>query len=209
MTPLANEDIASPCHTNLTIAAPERVVSVVWVIYDRGRDVHAFYSDPSVVALARRLHLALLVLFTALNQFAAASGHRELVKAKLIRLGFSGVGPLCTRIVSSAPSRIVAAILSSPEHYEPYGIDTVHLNPDDWVVPELILAGGHDDVSGTARFDLYFRQYRDLGAAWVFVVQNNSPHCYTANAKNHHPGVAERQHPTATNLAIHESTSPD
>jgi hypothetical protein len=31
----------------LTIAAPERVVSAVWVI--NGRNVHDFYSDPSVV----------------------------------------------------------------------------------------------------------------------------------------------------------------
>jgi hypothetical protein len=45
----------------LTIAAPERVVSAVWVIYDRDRDVHDFYSDPSVVPFARRLHLALLL----------------------------------------------------------------------------------------------------------------------------------------------------
>jgi dienelactone hydrolase len=124
------------------------------------------------------------VLFTALNRFAAASAHCELANAKLILLGFSGAGPLCARIVSSAPSRIVAVILSAPGHYEPYGIDIVHLNPDDWAVPELILAGGHDDVSGTALPYLYFGKYRDLRAPWVFVVQNNSPHCCTANAKN-------------------------
>jgi hypothetical protein len=57
VTPLANEDIAIPCHTDVTIAAPERVVSAVWIIYDRGRDVHNFYSDPSVVPFARRFTL--------------------------------------------------------------------------------------------------------------------------------------------------------
>jgi hypothetical protein len=34
-----------------------------------------------------------LVLFTALNQFAAARAHCKLANAKLILLGFSGAGP--------------------------------------------------------------------------------------------------------------------
>lgn len=51
-------------------------------------------------------------------------------------------------------------------------------------VPELIIAGGADDVSGTARPYGYFKKYREKGAPWVFVVQNGSPHCCTANAKD-------------------------
>jgi dienelactone hydrolase len=208
--PLANEDVASGCHLAITIAAPEHPVDAVWVIYDRGRDVHDLYSDPSVVTFARRSRLALLlhghcpgkkpedhgdmnmdpanglgrVLFAGLAQFAEISGHRELANAKVFLLGFSGAGSLSARMVSFAPSRVVAAILSSPGHYEPMGIDTVLLNHGDWTVPELILAGGRDDVSGTSRPYAYFQKYRDLGAPWLFVVQNNSPHCCTANAKN-------------------------
>ena len=100
--PLVNEDIAAACHAAITIPAPEHSVDAVWVIYDRGRDVHDLYADPSVISFARRLHLALLlhghcpgkqvedrgdmnmdpanglgrVLFAALSQFAEASGHR-------------------------------------------------------------------------------------------------------------------------------------
>lgn len=51
-------------------------------------------------------------------------------------------------------------------------------------IPESIMAGGHDEVSETEQHYSYFKKYRELGAPWVFVVQNNSPHCCTANAKN-------------------------
>lgn len=209
VAPAANEDIASDCHAAMTIAAPEYPVSAVWVIYDRGRDVHDLYSDPDVLALARRFRLALLlhahcpgkkaedrgdmnmepaeglgpVLFRMLNQFAQISGHPELPDAKLILLGFSGAGSLCARMVGFASDRVVAAILSAPGHFEPQGIDTVQLKQDALRAPELIMAAGHDDVSGTARPYAYFKKYRDLGAPWAFVMQNNSPHCCTANAK--------------------------
>ena len=90
------------------------------------------------------------VLFRALHQFAEVSGHPELSDAKLILLGLSGTGSLCARMVEFAPSRVVAAILSSPGHYVPLGMDTVRLNRDGWEVPELIMGGGgRDDVSGT------------------------------------------------------------
>lgn len=210
VSPLPNEDIAAGCHSELTIAAPEHPITAVWVIYDRGRDVHELYSDASVLAFARRFRLALMLhghcpgknpedrgdmnmepsnglgrlLFTMLNQFAKMSGHNELVSADLIFLGFSGAGSLCARMVSVAPDRVVAAILSAPGHYEPFGINTVSLSADALVIPELIIAGGHDDVSGTARPYSYFQKYRSLGAPWVFVLQNNSPHCCTANAKD-------------------------
>jgi dienelactone hydrolase len=210
VTPLPNEDIASDCHYTLTIPASSRSIRAVWVIFDRGHDVHDLYSDATMLAFARRFHIALLLhghcpgkaaedhgdmnmdpsrglgraLFTALDQFGSASGHRELSSTKLIFLGFSGAGPLCARLVGSAPDRALAAILSSPGHYEPLGIDTVDLSPHALTVPQLIIAGSADDVSGTARPYLYFRRYRDLGAPWAFIVQNNSPHCCTANAKD-------------------------
>lgn len=78
---------------------------------------------------------------------------------------------------------MLAAVLSSPGHYEPLGIDTVELNPESLQVPQLILAGSADKVSGTARPYLYFRKYFDRDAPSAFVVQNKSPHCCTANAR--------------------------
>lgn len=210
VAPLPDEDIASDCHYDLTIPAPTHAVTAVWVIFDRGHDVHDLYGDADVLAFARRFRSALLLhghcpgkaaddhedmnmdpskglgraLFTALDQFANTSGHRELSSAKIIFLGFSGAGALTARLVGLNPHRALAAILSSPGHYEPLGIDTVTLNADALNVPELILAGSADDVCGTARPYLYFRKYRDLGAPWAFIVQNNSPHCCTANAKD-------------------------
>ena len=81
------------------------------------------------------------VLSTPLKQFAERSGHHELADAKLILLGFSGAGSLCARLVEFAPERVFAATLSSPGHYEPLGMDTVHLDGNALAVPQLILAG--------------------------------------------------------------------
>ena len=209
VTPLPSEDIASDCRYTLTIPAPAYPVRAVWVIFDRGHDVHDLYSDKSIVDFARRLRIALLLhghcpgkqavdhgdmhmdpsaglsnsLFRAIDKFAEQSGHRELSSTKLIFLGFSGAGALCARFVNLVPSRVIAAILSSPGHYKPFGIDTVELNHESLAVPQLILVGSADNVSGTALPYAYFRKYRDLGAPWAFIVQNRSPHCCTANAK--------------------------
>jgi len=210
VAPFPDEDIASDCHYELRIPNPTRQITAVWVIFDRGRDVHDLYSDAAVLAFARRFRIALLLhghcpgkraedhndmnmdpskglgraLFAALGQFASTTGHPELAASRLIFLGFSGAGPLCARLVDSVPDRVLAAILSSPGHYEPLGIDTVELNTQSIMIPELIIAGSADNVSGTARPYLYFRKYRDRGAPWAFIVQNRSPHCCTANAKD-------------------------
>jgi len=210
VAPLPDEDIASDCHYELTIPIPTRQVTAVWVIFDRGHDVHDLYSDKAVLAFARRFQIALLLhghcpgkraedhkdmnmdpskglgraLSAALTQFASTTRHRELASARLIFLGFSGAGPLCARLVGSVHNRVLAAVLSSPGHYEPLGIDTVEQNTNSLMVPELIIAGSADNVSGTARPYSYFRKYRDRGAPWAFIVQNGSPHCCTGNAKN-------------------------
>lgn len=208
--PLPTEDIASDCHYKLTLPDPKKQIELVWVIFDRGLDVHKLADDPAVTAFARRFHIALLLhghcpgkkdedhndmnmdpsnglgraLFAALDQFAQIANHPELSNAKLIYLGFSGAGPLSARLVGMNPSRTVAAILSAPGHYEPMGIDTVSLDDQALAVPQLVMTGSADDLSGTARPYLYFKKHRDRGAPWVFVVQNNSPHCCTANARN-------------------------
>jgi dienelactone hydrolase len=209
VAPLPEEDIASSCHYELTIPSQVKKVMAVWVIFDRGRDVHELYSDEAVLQFAGRFRIALLLhghcpgkrpedhndmdmdpskglgraLFAALDQFAAAAGHHELTRIPLIFLGFSGAGPLSARLVGSSPKRVLAAILSSPGHYDPLGMDTVELSSESLRVPQLIVAGGADKVSGTARPYQYFRKYRDRGAPWAFIVQNGSPHCCTANTK--------------------------
>jgi hypothetical protein len=170
VTPLPAEDIDSACHYKLNIPVPEHKIQMVWVIFDRGRDVHDLYGDPVVLSFARRFDLALLLhghcpgkqpddhgdmnmepanglgpaLLRALDQLADQTGHHELSSAKLIFMGFSGAGPLCARLVALLPDRTVAAILSSSGHYDPVGIDTVKLDQRMLSVPELILAGGAD-----------------------------------------------------------------
>ncbi len=210
VAPLPTETFAGPCLYKLTLPAANRAVRAVWVTVPRGRDIMQFYSDPEVVAFARRHSLALMMpvqcpaknapggpaemdmdpahgfgraLFTALDQFARESGHSELSSAKLILLGFSGTGALFAHFVGYAPDRVVASIPTAPGHYDPVGIDKVRLPPAALAVPELIIAGGADNVSGTQRPYNYFRQYRDRGAPWAFLVQNNTPHCCIINTK--------------------------
>jgi hypothetical protein len=209
VVPLPNEDMASACSYTLTIPYPKDPIRAVWVIFDRGHDVHDLYSDHVVLEFARSFRLALLLhghcpgkapenrrdmnmdpekglgraLFTALDQFGQITGHRELADTKLIFLAFSGAGPLSARFVGSVPDRVIAAILSAPGHHDPYGIDTVDLDTRTLAVPQMIIAGAADNISGTSRPYEYFRKYSEQGAPWSFVLQNKSAHCCTANAK--------------------------
>jgi len=210
VTPLPDEDFSGPCHYEITLPAGDRHVRAVWVIFDRGRDIMKFYSDPDVVAFARGHDMAIMMphqcngknapggsdemdmepshgvgraLFTALSQFAEQTRHPELSSAKLVLLGFSGTGALFAHFVGYAPDRVVASIPADPGHYDPVGIDNVYLSNAAISVPELILAGGADKVSGTQKPYDYFLLYRRRGAPWSFVVQNKTPHCCIINAK--------------------------
>ena len=107
-------------------------------------------------------------LLRALAQFARETGHAELSKAKLILLGFSGAGPLSGRLIGDYPGRVLAGILSAPGHYAPQGIDTVRLDHDAQQIPELILAGGADDRTGTRLPFEYFARYRRLEQVYLY-----------------------------------------
>lgn len=206
VAPQADEDISGACGYELTLLDPARPVKGVWVVFDRGRDMHRYYGDPDVQALAQRNDLALLLafhcraksyedinadpakglgraLFTALQQFAAASKHPELASAKLIMLGFSGPGTLVARFPAFASERVAAVIAAGAGQFDPLGLDTINLSVEAAAIPQLLLAGGSDAVSGTQRPYDYFRRHYDQGAAWTFVVQNNAPHCCIINAK--------------------------
>jgi dienelactone hydrolase len=206
VVPKPEEDIAADCRYEITIPNPLRPIRAVWVIFDRGRDMLRYYGDPEVQAFAYRNDLALLfpfhcraktyedmdvdpsrgigrALFAALSQLAQSSGHQELASAKLILLGFSGAGSLVARLAGYAPDRVIAAIPADASQFSPLGIDTVTLSPEAQAVPQLILTGGADHVSGTERPYEYFRKYVEKGAPWAFVVQNKTPHCCIINAK--------------------------
>jgi hypothetical protein len=61
VAPLPDEDIASSCHYELTIPSQVKKVMAVWVIFDRGRDVHELYSDEAVLQFAKQFRIALLL----------------------------------------------------------------------------------------------------------------------------------------------------
>ena len=208
VAPQADEDVAAACRYEITLTNSSRKVEGVWVIFERSLDMLRYYQDADVRAFARQHDLALLfpfhcpsqsetggdmnvdpskglgrALFTALAQLAEASGHSELASAKLILLGFSGTGSLVGRLAEFAPDRILAVMPTDPGHFVPLGMDTINLSPKAASIPQLILAGSADAVSGTERPYAYFRRYFDAGAPWTFVVQNKSPHCCIMNAK--------------------------
>ena len=209
VAPQPEEDLASSCRYEITLIDPSRTIRGVWVIFDRGRDMLRYYGDPDVQAFAQRNDLALMLpfhcaaksvimagdintdpakglgraLFAALAQFAEASRHPELASTKVILLGFSGTGALVGRFPEYAPDRVLAVIASDPGHGETFGVDTINLSKKAAAVPQLILVGSDDAVSGTERPYAYFRKYFDQGAPWTFVVQNGTPHCCIINAK--------------------------
>lgn len=202
-----DEDIQSPCGYELTLLDPARPVKGVWVIFDRGRDMLRYYGDPEVQAFALRNDFALLLafhcrsksyedmnvdpaqglgraLFTALQQFGTEARHPELASAKLIVLGFSGPGTLAARFPGYAPDRLLAAIPAGAGQFDPLGLDTIALSHEAAAVPQLIIAGSGDAVSGTQRPYAYFRKHFDQGAPWTLLVQNAIPHCCIINAKS-------------------------
>jgi dienelactone hydrolase len=206
--PQGDEDIAEPCRYELTMTAASRRIKGVWVIFERSLGTLQYYRDADVRAFARRRDLALLypfacrsrsdtggdinvdpsrglgrTLFAALAQLAERSGHPELASAKIILLGFSGTGSLVARMTEYAPDRVIASIPTHPGHFDPLGMDTVTVSQKATDIPELILVGSADAVSGTQRPYDYFRRHFDKGAPWTFVVQNRVPHCCIMNAK--------------------------
>ena len=209
VAPQSDEDLSDACRYELTLANPSRRVRGVWVIFEGSRDTLRYYEATDVRAFARLHDLALLfpfhcrsksetggdvnvdpskgigrALFTALSQVGQSSNHQELVSAKLILLGFSGTGSLVGRMAGFAPKRMLAVVSTNPGHFDPLGMDTISLSRTAAAIPELILTGGADAVSGTQRPYGYFRRHFDQGAPWTFVVQNKVPHCRIMNAKD-------------------------
>lgn len=209
IAPRPGEDMDGPCHYSLDLPATSEAIRAVWIIFDRSRDIHDLVQYPDTLAFAQQFHVAILLhghcpgirpedrgdmnmdpsaglglaLLRSLDRFAQDASHPELRSAPFILLGFSGAGTLSAHLVNAYPQRTIAAVLSAPGHFAPMGIDTVVLNKQAQAVPHFILAGGADDRSGTRLPYDYFLRYREAGAPWTFVLQNNSPHCCTANAK--------------------------
>ena len=122
-------------------------------------------------------------IFAALTDFSRQSDHPEISDAKLIVMGFSGIGAMFAHFVRYAPDRVLAAILANPGQTEPYGMKDITMDPTAFAVPQLIITGGIDDRGGTQRPWDYFSRHWSRGAPWVFLVQNGLPHCCVINAK--------------------------
>jgi hypothetical protein len=193
VAPQPGEDLAADCRYELTLPDPSRTARDAWIIFERGRDMLRYYHDPDVQAFALRHDWALLypfhcaaksytepehagemnmepsrglgrALLTALAQFAERARHPELATAKLIPLGFSGTGSLVARLAGYVPDRMAAVIATGPGHFEPLGMDTIRLSAESPAIPQLVIAGSADAVSGTQRPYDYFRRYFDQGA---------------------------------------------
>jgi dienelactone hydrolase len=209
--PLPNENLNGPCSFELSIPNPAKRVRAVWITYDRGYDISRYYSDADVRGFARRQAIALILahqcpakspltgeqgemdmdvsrgvartIFAALDDFSRQSNHAEISSAKLIVLGFSGIGAMFGHFVRYTPNRVVAAILANPGQTDPYGMKDIDLGAPALGVPQFIVTGGSDGRGGTQRPYDYFSRHRARGAPWLFLVQNGIPHCCIINAK--------------------------
>jgi dienelactone hydrolase len=206
-----DENLSENCTFKMTLPARDKPVRGVWLTYDRGFDIMKYYDDPAVVAFAQQHEIALVLahqcpaknpptreigemdmdlsrgvarsIDAALDDFAKQSGHTEIAKAKLIVLGFSGMGAMFAQYVKYDPSRVLAAILANPGQSKPYGMETIDLSDEALAVPQFIIVGSIDSRGGTQRPYEYFRKYWMRGAPWTFLVQNGIPHCCVINVK--------------------------
>jgi dienelactone hydrolase len=205
--PTTEEDLAKPCDYDLVTPSSNAPFHAVFVVFERGRDIQHFYDEPAVREFAIQHHLAMLMphhcasklyedidvdpgkgigrtLFAALDQLAEQTNHPELKSVPIVVLGFSGAGSLAGRLAAFAPNRIAAAILANAGQFEPLGLDTIQHSPSSLKIPELILVGSKDDHVGTERGYAYFKKYWVEGAPWLFVTQNDVPHCCVVNAQD-------------------------
>jgi hypothetical protein len=169
VNPQSGETLQDRCIYQLLLPRAERQVRSVFVIFERGWQLGNLYYDPALADFAAAHQMGLLLaqhcrskeredmdvvpehgigraLFTALGQFASASGHAELAKAPLTYLSFSGGGSLVARMAGYAPDRALAVVSLAPGQYEPLGMDTIALAPAALAVPQLIIANGADTV---------------------------------------------------------------
>lgn len=209
--PRPDENMAQPCDYKATFPIGAGPVKAAWVTYDRGADITRFYSDPDVLAFAKRNAIAMVLaiqcpaihpstgeqgemdmhpehglgrsLFSALNAIGAESGHPELGASKLIVLGFSGTGAYFGHFLAYAPDRVLAAVLTNPGQTDPENVDKVVLDANGVAVPVLIIVGGRDTVGGTGKPYSFYQRYHSQGGPWVYLVQNNIPHCCIIDTK--------------------------
>jgi|SRR5947209_5428951 len=204
VVPRPDENLQSNCEYQLTIPDAEYPVSAVMVVFERGWQFGNLYFDPAITTFAAKHRMATILaqhcrskeredmdvvpehgigraLFTALDQLAKIAHHPELAWSKLVLLGFSGAGSLVARMTAFVPERIVAGVEYAPSQYDPLGMDTIDLPDKALLVPQLIIANGADEVSGTKRPYEYFERHRKRNAPLTFVVQNRVPHCCVAN----------------------------
>lgn len=75
-------------------------------------------------------------------------------------------------------------ILDSDFHFKEQGFYRVSMESKPCVapVPELIVVG-HDTVGGTVKPYSFYKRYRRQGAPWIYLVQNNIPHCCINSTK--------------------------
>ena len=88
----------------------------------------------------------------------------------------------------------MAAILANPGQADPENVDKITLDEKTVAVPELIIVGGRDSVGGTVKSYNFYKRYHPQGAPWVYLVQNNIPHCWgrPPSLLALHPSTAHR-----------------
>lgn len=192
--PAAGENIASPCRYELTLPTPRVAVRAVLAIFDRGREVQAFYNDPELFRYAERERLGLLfarhcraaaggddmdpdpakglgrALFAAMDELAWASGHGELQSTKVIAFGFGASAVLASRMPAFNPERVAGAIAYCPDKEGATPVAQAAA-----AIPQLIIANSDDAEAGVEPARAYFRSRFDKGAPRVFAIQNGAP----------------------------------
>ena len=205
---LPGEDLAGPCTYALRVAEgpvvppalqPTQIPQTgVLVVYER-EDSLTLFDDPTVIATAQGLHLAMLyayqcdaasfddlqpnasdgpgrALFQALDQFAVSLNHPELASANVFLTGFSAAGYLAVTTAAEYPRRILGTIPYAPAS-SIYDIGSLDVTPALAKVPSLILVSATDVAAGDQRPFFLFQSGWAQGSPWGFASQHSLNHC--------------------------------
>lgn len=166
----------------------ETVCGIIIVGNGAGGSTLSQAEDPELVALASRIQFAvmgttrwtgfwytdnseILLFESMLSDFAATTGHVELVNAPWLPMGHSNGGQMSYGMAAKRPEKVIAFITSKGAYYnDPYPSESTLR------IPGLLIAGEIDTELRRTNIALLYSTNRARGALWSWVEEEATTH---------------------------------
>lgn len=130
-------------------------------------------------------------LLDLLARVGRRAGHPELDSVPLLLWGFSAAGNFGVSFAASHPERTLGFVRY---HSNMRGLSVDFSGLSDF--PALIVAGELDEVAGVTDSQDFYREGREHGAAWTFLLEPDMPHypeggAFAASVARMLPWIAE------------------